>query len=84
MRIMKVVDNKIGYTEYTNYGINLPKMIVEDSHLLDKEDKKNTTYFQGIYQIYLSGQEMLFVFHIRLKTLLKQTSIFLFDLQIPQ
>lgn len=37
MKIMKVLDKKIGEIEYTKYRINLPKRVVEDSHLLDKE-----------------------------------------------
>ena len=34
---MKVLDKKIGDTEYIKYRINLPKKIVEDSKLLDRE-----------------------------------------------
>ena len=34
---MKVLDKKIGDTEYIKYRVNLPKKIVEDSNLLDKE-----------------------------------------------
>ncbi len=37
MKIMKVLDKKIGDTEYIKYRINLPKKAVEDSGLLDKE-----------------------------------------------
>ncbi len=36
---MKVLDKKIGDTEYIKYRINLPKKIAEDSGLLDKEVK---------------------------------------------
>lgn len=34
---MKVLDKKIGDTEYIKYRVNLPKKIVEDSGLKDKE-----------------------------------------------
>jgi hypothetical protein len=37
MKIMKVLDKKIGDTTYFKYRINLPKEIVETSKLLDKE-----------------------------------------------
>jgi len=37
MRIMKVLDKKIGDTEYIKYRINIPKKVAEDSKLLDKE-----------------------------------------------
>jgi len=37
MKIMKVLDKKIGDTEYIKYRVNLPKKIVEDSGLKDKE-----------------------------------------------
>jgi len=46
MKIMKVVDKKIGDTTYYKYRINIPVKIVEESRLLDKkvkvklEDKK--------------------------------------------
>ncbi len=39
MKIMKVVDKKIGDKIYYKYRINLPLGIVEDSNLLDKEIK---------------------------------------------
>ena len=39
MKIMKVLDKKVGDTEYIKYRINLPKKVVEDSNLLDKEIK---------------------------------------------
>lgn len=39
MKIMKVLDKKIGDTTYYKYRINLPKEIVEDLKLLDKEIK---------------------------------------------
>jgi hypothetical protein len=39
MKIMKVVDKKVGDTTYYKYRINLPKDIVEDLKLLDKEIK---------------------------------------------
>ena len=34
---MKVLDKKVGETTYYKYRINLPKKVVEDSNLLDKE-----------------------------------------------
>lgn len=37
MKIMKVLDKKIGETEYIKYRINLPKKLVEETKLLDKE-----------------------------------------------
>ena len=36
MRIMKVLDKKVGNTEYIKYRINIPKKVAEDSRLLDK------------------------------------------------
>lgn len=36
---MKVVDKKVGNTIYIKYRINLPKQIVEDSGLKNKEIK---------------------------------------------
>ena len=37
MKIMKVLDKKVGETEYIKYRINLPKKVVEETKLLDKE-----------------------------------------------
>jgi len=37
MRIMKVLDKKIGDTKYIKYKINIPKNVAEDSKLLDKD-----------------------------------------------
>ena len=37
MKIMKVLDKKVGNTEYIKYRINLPKKVAEDSNLIDKE-----------------------------------------------
>ena len=37
MKIMKVLDKKIGEIEYIKYRINLPKRVVEETKLLDKE-----------------------------------------------
>jgi len=37
MKIMKVLDKKVGNTEYIKYRINIPKKVAEDSRLLDKE-----------------------------------------------
>ena len=42
MKIMKVVDKKIGDTTYIKYRLNLPKQVVEDSGLKDKEIKATT------------------------------------------
>lgn len=39
MKIMKVLDKKIGEITYYKYRINLPKEIIENSNLLDKELK---------------------------------------------
>lgn len=36
---MKVLDKKIGDIEYIKYRVNLPKKVVEDSKLLNKEIK---------------------------------------------
>jgi len=40
MKIMKVLDKKIGDKEYIKYRINIPKKVAEDSKLLDKEGKE--------------------------------------------
>ena len=37
MKIMKVVDKKVGDTTYYKYRINLPKEAVEELKLLDKD-----------------------------------------------
>jgi len=37
MKIMKVMDKKIGDTTYIKYRINLPKQVVENSGLKEKE-----------------------------------------------
>ncbi len=37
MKIMKVLDKKVGDTEYIKYRVNLPKKVAEESKLLDKE-----------------------------------------------
>ena len=39
MRIMKVLDKKVGDVIYYKYRINLPKNVVEESKLLNKEVK---------------------------------------------
>jgi len=39
MKIMKVLDKKVGDTTYYKYRINLPKDVVEKSKLLDGEVK---------------------------------------------
>lgn len=42
MKIMKVLDKKIGNAEYIKYRINIPKKVVEESGLVDKELKATT------------------------------------------
>jgi len=42
MRIIKVLSKKLGDKEYIKYLINVPKKIVEDSGLLNKELKVKT------------------------------------------
>ena len=39
MKIMKAVDKKVGDKTYMKYKINLPKKIVEESGLINKELK---------------------------------------------
>ncbi|MFH1376483.1 MAG: hypothetical protein ABIH25_02505 [Candidatus Woesearchaeota archaeon] len=39
MKIMKVLDKKVGNITYHKYRINLPKEVVEKSGLADKEIK---------------------------------------------
>jgi len=39
MKIMKVLDKKVKGTTYHKYRINLPKDVVEESKLLNKEIK---------------------------------------------
>ena len=39
MKVMKVVDKKVGNTTYYKYRINLPKEAVEQLNLLNKELK---------------------------------------------
>lgn len=39
MKIMKVLDKKIGDATYYKYRVNLPKEIVEDSRFLEKKVK---------------------------------------------
>ena len=39
MKVMKVIDKKVGDTTYYKYRINLPKKIVEDSNLFGKKVK---------------------------------------------
>ena len=39
MKIMKSVDKKVGGTTYFKYKINLPKKIVEESKMLNKDLK---------------------------------------------
>ncbi|MEK6861518.1 MAG: hypothetical protein AABY07_06105 [Nanoarchaeota archaeon] len=39
MKIMKVIDKKVGNTTYYKYRINIPVRVAEESKLLDKEVK---------------------------------------------
>jgi len=39
MKIMKVLDKKVGDKKYVKYRINIPKKVAEESKLLDKEIK---------------------------------------------
>jgi hypothetical protein len=39
MKIRKVLDKKVGETEYSKYLMTLPKKIVEESKFLEKELK---------------------------------------------
>ena len=39
MKILEVLDKKVGNTTYKRFRINLPKKVVEDSGLKDKEVK---------------------------------------------
>ena len=39
MKIVKVMSKRIGNKEYSKYIINLPKEVVKDSKLLDKQLK---------------------------------------------
>ena len=39
MKIMKVVDKKVGKTTYHKYRINIPVKVAEESNLLDKDVK---------------------------------------------
>lgn len=39
MKIMKVVDKKIGNTTYYKYRVNIPVKVAEESKLLEKEVK---------------------------------------------
>lgn len=39
MKIMKVLDKKVGTTKYIKYRLNLPKKVVEDSGLIEDELK---------------------------------------------
>jgi hypothetical protein len=42
MKIMKVVDKKVGSTTYYKYRINLPVKVVEELKLIDKKLKVKT------------------------------------------
>ena len=37
MRIMKVLNKKVGNVEYVKYRVNLPKKVVEETKLLGKK-----------------------------------------------
>ncbi len=39
MKIMKVLDKRVGDMEYIKYRVNIPKKIAEDSGLLNREIK---------------------------------------------
>ena len=39
MKILEVLDKKVGEIEYRRYRINLPKKVVEDSNLVGKDLK---------------------------------------------
>jgi hypothetical protein len=43
MKIIKVMSKKVRDKEYSKYIINIPKEIVEESELLDKELKMNVS-----------------------------------------
>jgi hypothetical protein len=43
MKIIKVMSKKVNNKEYSKYIINIPKDIVEESELLDKELKMNVS-----------------------------------------
>lgn len=42
MKIIKAMSKKVGEKEYSKYLLNLPKEVVEESKLLDKELKAKT------------------------------------------
>jgi len=42
MKIVKVMSKKIGNKEYSKYIVNLPKKVVENSKLLNKQLKAKT------------------------------------------
>jgi len=42
MKILKAFDKEVNKKKYYRYRINLPKKVVEDSKLLDKELKAKT------------------------------------------
>lgn len=42
MKIVKVMSKKVGDKEYSKYIVNLPKEVVEESNLLDKQLKAKT------------------------------------------
>jgi len=42
MKIVKVMSKKIGNKEYSKYIVNLPKKVVENSKLLNKQLKTKT------------------------------------------
>lgn len=43
MKIIKVMSKKVNDKEYSKYIINIPKEIVKESELLDKELKMNVS-----------------------------------------
>jgi hypothetical protein len=43
MKIIKVMSKKVNDKEYSKYIINIPKEVVEESELLEKELKMNVS-----------------------------------------
>jgi hypothetical protein len=43
MKIIKVMSKKVNGKEYSKYIINIPKEVVEESELLEKELKMNVS-----------------------------------------
>ena len=47
MKVMKVIDKKVGDTTYYKYRINLPKEVVEKLNFLDKNLKVKVENITG-------------------------------------